>query len=31
MALYMESVEDQTDHFPGAFVRESVRYIFVWL
>ena len=26
MALYTESVADQTDHFTDAFVRENVAY-----
>ena len=26
MALYTESVMDQTDHFADAFVRENVAY-----
>ena len=26
MMLYTESFENQTDHFPDAFVRENVEY-----
>ena len=26
MALYTESVADQTDHFPNAFVRKNIVY-----
>ena len=28
MTLYMERVEDQTDHFVDAFVREKVAYCY---
>ena len=28
MALYMESVADQTDHFANAFVCENIAYCY---
>ena len=28
MMLYTESLEEQTDHFADAFVRENVAYVY---